>query len=335
MLNRRRIDKISLVIQPALAGLIFLVCVFVANSALATTYTVGLTAGRPAFGNLVASSGGATFTETPSGSITLTSGTGGFDPPAGSRTVSAQTITISCDASNPCGTNVVTVTVTPGTPTGRITGYSFTATMGTAVLNGSGNVTSGSSLSFKINAVGKSNSKNFTLGIALTVDQAGTTTASTLPYTVVASAASSTSGTNSTSASATVYKGISVSSSQNLGFGSIVVNGSGTVALNALGTARAVTGGVVMVNSQAADPVQPAVFTIGGETGTNVSLSFTTTSLTGPGTSMGFTQNSSQVGTITLSSGSTSLTVGGTVTVGSSQTPGTYNGSVTLTVNYN
>lgn len=321
-----------------MAGLLILVCVVFPNSSIASNpaiYTVGLSSGRPAFGNLVGStSGTATFTETPAGVITASNG-GDFDPHAASRTVSAQTITVNCGTGNNCGNQNVRIQVTLGTLTGRITSATMTATMGTAILVSG--TTSGSALDFTIKPIGKSSSKNFTLGFTINASQAGTVSASTAPYTIIASGGvADTSGSNATSASAAIYKGLSLGSTQNLDFGSIVVGASsGTVALNALGTTRAATGGVTLVKSQASNPVLPALFSISGETGTNVTVSFTTDSLTGPGTTMTFAANSTVVGVVTLGSSATPVTVGGTVTVNASQTPGVYNGMVHMTVSYN
>jgi len=332
-------------IQLAFAGLLILVCVVFPTKSLASgggaTYTVGLSSGRPAFGNLVVgSSGSSTYTETPAGSITP-SGGGDFDPHAGSRTILPQTITINCNDTSSCTSQNVRIQVTLGTLTGRITSATMTAAMGSAVLVSG--TTTGTSLDFTIGPVGRLSSKTFTLGFTINVSNSGTT-ASTVPYSIVASGATKDiSGTNASQATATIYKGLTLSAPQNLNFGAIVVTGAGTVSLNALGTTRVATGGVTLLKSQSSNPVQPAWFTIDGESGVNVTVAFTTQPLTGAGTAMTFSANSCAVGVITLpvttsNSSCTTLpdiTVGGSVTVGATQAPGVYTGGVTMTVNYN
>jgi hypothetical protein len=338
MLRRMLNGKLKRAIQPLLAGVALLVCVVFPTTSLAgaASYSVGLSSGRPAFGNLVASSSGtATFVETPAGLITTADGD--FDPHASSRTVTAQTITVSCNNNATCGTQNVHIVVTLGSLSTRITSASLSATMGTASLVSG--TTSGTSLDFVIGPIGNGSSKNFNLGMTITIGTGGTSTTASAVYSITATGGAKDGvGTNSTQASAKIYKGLTVAwANQDLNFGAIVADPStsGTVVLNALTLVRAKTGGVTLLKSQSTNPVLPALFTINGETGVNVTVSYTTTPLTGPGTGgLTFSSNATVVGVATLPV-TNPVVVGGTVSIGAGQTPGVYSGHVTMTVSYN
>jgi hypothetical protein len=332
-------ETLKKAIQPLLAGATLLVCVVFPTASLASaaSYSVGLGANRPAFGKLVAgSSGVATFVETPTGSISTADGD--FDPHAGSRTVTAQTITVSCANNTTCNSQNVHIVVTRGAlPVGgRITAASLTAGMGTATLVSG--TTSGTNLDFIIGPVGNGSSKTFNLGMTITIGTSGSTTSNNVPYSITATGgAKDAVGTNSSQSTATIYKGLTVSwQSQNLDFGAIVADpaSSGSVVLNALTLARAQTGGVTLLKSQSTNPVLPALFKIDGEAGISVTVSYSTTSLTGPGTALAFAANANVVGLVTLPVADP-IVVGGTVAIGAGQTPGVYSGHVTMMVNYN
>src|SRR5665213_274170 len=197
MLKRMLNGTLNKAIQPLLAGVALLVCVVFPTSSLAAaaSYSVGLSANRPAFGNLVAGSAGtATFVETPAGSISTSDGD--FDPHAGSRTVTAQTITVNCSNNATCGTQNVHMVITLGSLPTRVTAATLTATMGTATkVSGT---TTGTSLDFIIGPIGNGSSKTFTLGMTITIGTGGTSTAANVPYSITATGGSTdTVGTNS------------------------------------------------------------------------------------------------------------------------------------------
>ena len=118
-----------------------------------------------------------------------------------------------------------------------------------------------------------------------------------------------------------------------LDFGTIAESGSGgTVSLTPAGV-RTCGSGLVCAGTN-----ETPLFTLVGQTGGVVNISFTSPNitLTGPGTAMPVALSLSDVSkTISATPANNTFEVGGTLTVGTNQTVGTYNGTLEVVATYN
>lgn len=137
-------------------------------------------------------------------------------------------------------------------------------------------------------------------------------------------------------ATATVIAPITVTSGDDLEFGSFAANGAGTVTIGADGS-RTSSGDVVEVT---ADAGGVGTFTLGGEPSTSYSVTLPSGSITLSDT-LGL--NSMSAGSFTADNltgsldgtGAGSLSVGATLEVADGQAAGDYSGTFTVSVDYN
>lgn len=135
-------------------------------------------------------------------------------------------------------------------------------------------------------------------------------------------------------AKATILAALTVTKVTDLDFGTIAVNGGGSVTVTNAGVRAATTGGTV----SAAGVAAAASFAIVGSPGSNiliavpasVVLNHATTSDT---MSASLTTNASTA-SHALVGGAETFNVGGTLTVAAGQVAGAYTGQFTVTVNY-
>lgn len=155
------------------------------------------------------------------------------------------------------------------------------------------------------------------------------------------------SATSTTSASATIFRPITLTKTSDLRFGTIVrpASGSDTVTINATDGARDLaTNNAVALTSGTHQPPTRATFNVAGEGGQAFSItvpaSFNMTRSGGSETIAIALTASATSGTLTgtlgnASSGSATFGVGGSMPVTSSTASGAYSGSFITTVSYN
>ena len=134
----------------------------------------------------------------------------------------------------------------------------------------------------------------------------------------------------SATADAVILAPLTVANTDNLDFGTIAVNGAGTVTVSAAAApTRTCVAPLVCSGAFSA-----AAFTVTGETGSNVSVSYSNvTNLTSGANSM-VLSNLTNSGLATLAAGSNSLYVGGDLAVAANQPAGTYQGTFNVVVVY-
>ncbi|RAK50856.1 DUF4402 domain-containing protein [Phenylobacterium deserti] len=149
-----------------------------------------------------------------------------------------------------------------------------------------------------------------------------------------AAAAQSSPATGSATISATIQSPITVATTSNLVFGTIIKpqSGSSTVAITAAGPS-ALSGGAVRASGSATPT--PAVFTVTTPAGTkitpNTTVEGTITTLAG----WAFDASANPNGTQIVTSAAThQLKYGGSFTVSDATANGVYAGTISLTVNY-
>lgn len=135
--------------------------------------------------------------------------------------------------------------------------------------------------------------------------------------------------TASATARAKILRQVTVTNTSDLQFGTIVTGAAAsTVDIDSAGARTCGAGLVCTGTTTAAD------FTIGGTTGSVVTISVpATVTLNSGGNSMSATLAASAA-TATMVGNAGSFSVGGTLTVGASQADGDYAGTFTATVNY-
>lgn len=154
------------------------------------------------------------------------------------------------------------------------------------------------------------------------------------------------SATATGNATATVIRPITLASSVDLAFGSVVPSGAaGTLALTAASPAVPTAVGVTQPGTQAG-AVTAAVFDVGGEGSFTYSITLPAApaTITGPAAATmtvdTFTKSAvaGVLGTLSGAAGAAgaqSFYVGGTLHVGANQAPGSYSGTFSVTVAYN
>lgn len=303
--------------------------------------------GNPTFtggslGNVASAASGQTVfkVDSSTGSVSVTGNGGRVSTGAANVTV-----TVTCGNQTQCATDTPVVTISSsGTPTGRAAALTnFTVTAGTAVFQTGPNGTN--PVTITLGPLGQNGSKTFRLGFDFPVNATGTTGSATSRFTVGITRSvggNPGSGTASGTATATVFRAITISKTADLAFGKIVrpSSGSGTVSLTAAGS-RSVTGtGTVALSSPSPTA---AAFSVSGEGGQAVTITIPASfDMTSGANSLTVTTVSTGGGVQTLSStlgnaGSppTAITVGGSFPVTSSTPTGSYTGNLTVTVQYN
>lgn len=310
-----------------------------AGSARAQTFGVPTFAGG-ALGRVAAAGAAQTVFRVNSGTgaVTVISGSA-VRISTGSANV---TVTVSCGNQNGCNTNRPQVSIaSAGAPTGRAAALgNFTVTAGTATIFAG--PTGTNPVNLTLNAIGRNQSRTFTLGFDFPINTTGTTGNATSGFTVAISRNNgSQTRTGTGSATATVFRGIDITKSSDLVFGKVVrpSSGSGTVNVGAAGARTVIGTGSFAF---AAPAPAAAQFNVTGEGGQSVTVSVpasfqmsnggnppltVTTTATGSGT-----QN---LGGTIGNAGTLPVAVGGSFPLTSSTATGLYSGSFTVTVQYN
>jgi len=312
-----------------------------ATPALASgTYTVTVT--TPDLGKITSGATGDTVLriDSTSGNVTVVSGTGVRTGVGSARAL----VTIKCTGSNGACNKDINFKLGPtGSPIGRARTLSHVlVSMGSAVLTSTPNG-AGGNISFSIGPVGLNGAKTFWVGADMGIagDDSGLPTGAAESDVFVFWAESPGAAITGPTGGfrATVIRGLSISKTSDLIFGSVVkpANGSGTVAIDAASGARSFTGGVVGVANPA--PTR-AAFTVTGEGGQTVSVTVPASfQMTGPQPITVTTTNSLSA-TPTLSGvlgagGSYAFGIGGSAPITSTTPDGAYSGNFTVTVAYN
>jgi hypothetical protein len=307
----------------------------------ASSYTVTVT--TPDLGKITSGATGDTVfrIDSGSGNVTVVSGTGVRTGVGSARSL----VTIQCTGSGNgnCNKDLNVRVGAIGSPTGRArTLTHLLATMGTAVLTSTPNG-AGGALNFSIGPIGLNQSKTFWVGADLGIagDDSGLPTgAAEADFSVWTAEvpAAPTTGPNG-GFRATVLRGLSISKTSDLVFGSVVkpTSGAGAVAIDPTSGARTLTGGVAGV----ANPTPTrAAFNVTGEGGQVISISVPSSfQMTGP-QAITVTTTNSATGAPVLSGalgsgGSYSFGVGGSAPIASNTPDGSYTGNFTVTIAYN
>jgi hypothetical protein len=255
-------------------------------------------------------------------------------------------VTVSCNNASACATADALIQITTsGTPTGRASALqNFTVSTSGATATITLAPGTGNSISFRIGPVGRRGSKTFWVGYDMPIggdNSSGSTGSAGAGMVVTVSRTNGNAPSQlSSTIGATVYRGLSLSHSANLGFGRISLprSGTGTVSLTPAG-AMSVTGPGVSALSAAAPTA--AVFGLSGEGGQSVSIAVPASfAMTGPGGTINVTTNPDVSGAQVLSgaigaAGTLGIRVGGSFTLPSTLSPGSYTGTITVTAQYN
>lgn len=139
---------------------------------------------------------------------------------------------------------------------------------------------------------------------------------------------------DSATASATIAAAVTITKQTDLEFG--LISASGTAGTVTISNAGARTGDANVTLQSGSTPSQ-ASFLVAGAASQAVTVTIpSTASLSGPGTDMVATLNTTESGAQTLDgSGNFTIDVGAVLAVGATQTPGAYAGSFNVTVVYN
>jgi hypothetical protein len=315
----------------------------VETAVAAPTLTVtGVTAG-PALGKIGAASvsnGGATTTFTvnaATGAITV-AGSGGRVL----STTTKVTVTVKCTGGK-CSSGGNGKIVAVGTPTGRM------GSLNNFTVAGSGATVTSQATGMTLFTLPKSVSNNAseTFKIGMDIPIAGDSSASpsgaaTSAFLIqVAAGAAAPSGSTTGTATATVYRGLTISKISDLQFGSIVrpSSGGGTVTVNATTGNVSVTGTGVAFGP--ASTRSRAAFTVSGEGSETVTFSVPTTfKMTAGSSTLTVTTASSTTSPATLSgaagaAGNVTLGVGGSFPFTNTTPFGAYHGTFNVTAAYN
>jgi hypothetical protein len=146
-------------------------------------------------------------------------------------------------------------------------------------------------------------------------------------------ATSANAATASANANANILAPLTIAKTADLDFGTIAVNGAGTVIIGATAApTRTCVAPLVCSGTHNA-----AAFNVTGQTGSSVSVGFNSvTTLTGPGDPMVLSNmsNSAPASVMTLAAGPNALYVGGELAVAATQAAGAYVGTFNVVVLY-
>lgn len=250
-------------------------------------------------------------------------------------------VTLTCGNPSLCANDRPTIIIaSSGTATGRAAGLTnFTVAPGTATFFSG--PTGTNPVIFTLDPIGRRSTDTFFLGFDFPISASGSTGAATSGYSVTITRANGNGPSTALgTATANVFRGITLTKSSDLVFGRIIrpSSGTGTVAVDAAGV-RTLTG----TGSFAFTTPIPAAaaVSISGEGGQSVTVSVpsgfslsngtsavtVTTSATGSGAqALGGTLGS--IGTL-------AVTVGGSFPIGATTPTGVYTGSFLISVQYN
>lgn len=306
--------------------------------AVAQTFTYAITSSKPNLGDVSSGDSGDTvFDVSSSGVITKVSGTGSRI----STGTSVATVTITCNNNNGCNSATISVTITAtGSQIGRAGVLSdFDVGGGNAAITNE--VIGANSTTFKVGAIGKSNSKTFNIGMQMPIEATGTTGTAQSSYLVSFNASSGNDSSVTGTAVANVVRSLDIVENEDLSFGKFVrpASGSSTVTVSASTGLRTFTGSAVGISSPS--PTR-ASYTVSGEGGRALSISVPSSFVMtrAGGGSLTITTTNTVPASPTLSGssgvgGSLTFYVGGSMPVTSSTSPGAYSGTFTITATYN
>jgi len=347
----RRIGIFERAAQPLLAAILLLVCLLFAGHARAELLTVSANSALPDIGTVASGTSATPFDVRASdGLVSYGAGGGQFIPFNASRT-SLTTITINCSGGNKCRNNNVTITITRGAATGRlsqITGFEayLSGTTTARLASGTSPVScTCTSMTFNILPIadsGNSGSKTFYLGVELNVNTSGTLGSATSGYTITASGTGFTTGSASPSVRANVQAKLGIQKASDLNFGRIVLYPakSGSVTWDAAN--QTLSYNPVQVVDQIGS-TSIGKFNVTGSPGQLISLSAggnaglpTKIRLTNQkGQTLDIAPSTTAQSSQTIpATGILPFYVGGTITISPGMNTGTYSGSFSITAIY-
>ena len=301
-----------------------------------TVSITSVTPNAPNIGRVVSAARRATvFRIAPTGLVSLASGSG-VRMTGGNASIAAVTLRCSGGSNATCPNTNVTIQAA-GTPTGRalpLTTFTVAGGVNPPLMTAAKGK---NSISFTVTGALRNSTYDFYVGMDFGIegdDSPKPTGAATSSYSVSVPGSAYT-GT----ASADVFRPISVTQSSPLDFGIIVRPRSGS----SIVSMSPVTGALSVTGSAAIFPVRPATrasFVVTGEGGQTFSISVPPFTLTSKGQSLTVTPSSDPSGSAGLagftgSGTSQAVYVGGSFILTDATSPGTYTGSVTIAVQYN
>lgn len=321
-------------LQPISALLAFVAMMFAAGVVQAQTLSVDIQQSAALdLGKVVGgASGNTVFRISPSGTVTVASGTGSR---TSSGSVTAPSVVVKC--TNASGHNCSSYTIyltlkgtgRSGTVTATPTNFELSS--------GSMYAESGSTTIWRLGTLTSGINYTYTLGMDVPIGAAAATTGS---GTFSFSAAVGTSSSGSTSpidtggtGALTTIKQLSITKNVDLAFGRVVkpTSGSSTVTVTGAGV-RTITGGGVIISS----PFSAANYTVTGQASQSVSITSSSFNMTNPTNDTLLVTPSLPVGLTAIGSGGTyTFSVGGAFTMTSTTPTGLYTGNFSVSASYN
>lgn len=332
-----------MILQP-LRMMLALIAFIWALPALAQTFTVP-TIGTSGMGNVAAAASGQTIFRADAATSTITKLSGnGVDMAASTM---RSLVTVGCGDQKQCNSADALVTITTtGSATGRAAALqNFTVSTSGATATIVLAPGTGSSITFRIGPVGRNSTKTFWVGYDLPIngdDTAGATGNAASSFVVTASRIDGTLASSlSGSATATVFRAISITNTANLAFGRVTLPRSGLATVSLAPATGLVTVTGTGIIAFASPTPSAAAFSVRGEGAQAITVSVPGSfTLTGPAGTLTVTTIPSVSGTQTLSgtlgaAGALTVNVGGSFELSTSTASGTYTGTISVTAQYN
>ncbi|MDB5467677.1 MAG: hypothetical protein JWQ46_2439 [Phenylobacterium sp.] len=325
------------IFQPVGVLLALLAASVFASAAQAQSYSVS----NASLGTIAAAASGDTNFSFSSANGTVTKNSG-----AGARVstnAARGSVTITCSVNYCDKGNMIVQVGSVGAPTGRAKALSaFNVTMGPGAVLASGPTGSGP-VSFTLKPIGKNATATVYIGASLSIagDETTLATGSAASgfYLATSDSKGATPSSTSGTATALVFRRLSIAKGSDLAFGRIVKPATGTGGAVSVTTAgaRIASGSAVLLSST----FSRAAYTVTGEGGQTLAVtvpsSFTmsngtnTLSVTTSTTAIGITGLSGSLG----ASGTYSFYVGGSIPIAPATPTGSYAGTFVVTVAYN
>jgi hypothetical protein len=308
--------------------------VFASAAARAQTLTVDVSQGTALdLGKVVGGASGATtFRVSPSGTVSVVSGTGGRPS---SASVSAPSLTVTCTngagSTRSCANNTIYLTLKGTSRSGTVT----TAPSNFTVSSGSLSSTSGTTTNWKLGSLTSGVSNSYTFGMDVPIGASSAATgAGTFAFSVaVGTSTGATTPIDTGAGSLTTTKALSIAKNSDLAFGRVVkpASGSSTVTVTAAG-ARTITGAGVIISST----FSPANYTVTGQASQSVSITGSAFNMTNAASDDLLVTPSLPTGLTAIGTGGTyTFSVGGAFTMSPTTPTGLYTGNFTVSAAYN
>lgn len=250
-------------------------------------------------------------------------------------------VTITCGSPSVCVNDRPIVTIaSSGAGTGRAAGLTnFTVSPGTATFFSA--PTGTNPVTFTLDPIGRRASDTFFLGFDLPINASGTTGNATSGFSVTITRANGNGpSTGFGTATASVFRGITLTKTSDLVFGRIIrpTSGAGTVVVSP-GSARVLTGAGSF--ALATPTPTAAAVSISGEGGQSVTVTVPSSFVLSNGTSaISVTTSATGSGAQALSgtlgsAGSLAVAVGGGFSITAATPTGVYTGNFVISVQYN